>query len=90
VTFLHEGAKYHGGAGHYPNGDIGEVFLKGGKTGHLLEALASDGAVAASIALQYGCPIEVLQQAFLRTDSGEAAGPMGKLFDILAGRDAET
>ena len=85
VEFEHEGISYKGGAGHYPDGRVGEVFLSGGKSGYLLQALSSDGAVAASIAMQYGAPIDVLRNAMLRDDKGAAAGPLGKLLDILAG-----
>jgi hypothetical protein len=42
-----------------------------------------DAAIAASLAIQYGCPIEVLRHAFLRDQDGKPAGPMGCLFDLL-------
>lgn len=85
IEFDHESHVYKGGAGHYANGEVGEVFLSAGKTGTALQILISDAAVAASLALQFGCPIQVLQKAFLRTDDDKPAGPLGKLFDILAG-----
>lgn len=48
-----------------------------------MSIIASDSAVAASLALQYGCPIEVLQRAFLREEDGSAAGPLGHIFDLM-------
>lgn len=85
IEFEHWGLEFSGGAGHYPDRSVGEVFLSAGKTGTQLQISTSDAAVAASIALQYGAPIEVLQKAFLRTDDDKPAGPLGKMFDILAG-----
>jgi hypothetical protein len=86
IEFTHDGHNFRGGAGHYPNGDIGEVFLSAGKTGTALSILISDAAVAASIAIQYGAPIDVLRKAFMRNEDGSAAGPMAKLFDIMEDR----
>lgn len=86
IEFEHWGKIFHGGAGYYAGGDIGEVFLASGKTGTELLIATSDAAVAASLAMQYGCPPEVLRKAFLREEDGiKAAGPMAKMFDILAG-----
>lgn len=85
INFEHEGHAFTGGAGHYPDGRVGEVFISAGKTGTHLQIATADAAIAASIALQYGAPIDVLRHAFLRTDEGEAAGPLGHLFDILGG-----
>lgn len=88
IEFEFNGHVYKGGAGHYAGGDIGEVFLSAGKTGTALAIQISDAAVAASLALQYGCPVEVLRKAFLREEDGiKPAGPMAKMFDILAGEN---
>jgi len=85
VSFEHGGHAFIGGAGHYPDGRVGEVFLSSGKTGTHLQIATSDAAIAASLALQHGCHIETLRRAFLRNDDGSAAGPLGCLFDTLAG-----
>lgn len=42
---------------------------------------AADGAVAVSLALQYGCPIEVLRDAMKRNQQGEAVGCLGAALD---------
>lgn len=83
IEFEIDGHTYKGGAGHYPDGRVGEVFLTAGKTGTSLQVMTSDAAVAASIALQFGAPLEVLQKAFLRNEDGKPSGPLGKMFDIL-------
>lgn len=88
VEFELRGHKFYGGFGHYDGGEVGEVFLGSGKTGQLMSIIASDSAVAASLAIQYGCPIDVLQKAFLREEDGTAAGPLGALFDMM-GEDAK-
>ena len=89
VEFEHWGKVFKGGAGHYAGGKIGEVFLSAGKTGTELQITTSDAAVAASLAVQYGCPLEVLRKAFLREEDGiKPAGPMAAMFDILAENDS--
>jgi ribonucleoside-diphosphate reductase alpha chain len=39
-------------------------------------------AVAASLALQFGCPADTLRKALLRLTNGSAAGPLGRLLDL--------
>lgn len=86
IEFEHWQKEFKGGAGHYANGEVGEVFLSAGKTGTELQIATCDAAIAASIALQYGATVEELRTAFLREEDGiKPAGPMGKLFDLLAG-----
>jgi hypothetical protein len=45
--------------------------------------MASDGAVAASLALQFGCPAKVLRKALCRDGSGKASGPVGAALDLI-------
>jgi hypothetical protein len=44
-----------------------------------------DAAVAASLALQFGCPLEVLQRALLRDSHGRPSTPLGAAIDRIAG-----
>ena len=83
VDFEFNGHQFIGGAGLYPDGRIGELFLNAGKTGTHLSITMQDCAIAASLALQYGCPLEVLRHAMLRDDDGIAAGPLGHLLDRI-------
>ena len=47
-------------------------------------------AVAASLALQHGCPLEVLRHALLRDAQGNAASPLGaRQLEVLAIRSFE-
>ena len=43
--------------GFYSDGSIGEVFIDGGKSGQDAEAIARDGAILLSLALQYGAAL---------------------------------
>lgn len=45
---------------------------------------ARDASIMCSIALQYGVPAEVLRHAIGRNSDGSAAGPLGKLLDLIA------
>jgi hypothetical protein len=85
IEFEHYGHKFYGRVGEYPDGRPGEVWLSTGKTGTQLAITMQDSAIAASLALQFGCPIETLRGAFLRGDDGKPAGPLGALLDLMAG-----
>jgi hypothetical protein len=65
-----------------------EIFLAGGKPGSSLDAMSRDFAVVVSIALQSGVPLEDMRRAITRLDDGSAAGPGGKLLDLIGGTDA--
>ena len=79
--------------GFYRDGRPGEVFLDADKPRTLLDTMMKDGAIAASLALQYGCPPEVLAGALLRDESGRPAGALGiaaaRLLRPLAELEAE-
>jgi hypothetical protein len=45
--------------------------------------MASDCAIAASLALQYGCPADVLRKALSRDSHGRANGPLGAALDQI-------
>lgn len=73
---------YNAAFGLYDDGGLGEVFLDAGKAGTHAEISAKESAIAASLALQYGCPPEVLRKALLRDASGRADGPLGRALDL--------
>jgi hypothetical protein len=84
LNFEHCGFRYTTGIGRFPSGKPAEIFLNTAKSGTMLEALAKDGAVFASIALQYGAPIEILLRALLRDSRGNASSPLGAALDLIA------
>lgn len=79
------GVRYRAQVTNFPDGTTGEIFLDGGKLGSAARIAARDGAVAASLALQFGCPVETLRHALLRDHDG-AAGPIGRSLDLLGGQ----
>jgi hypothetical protein len=70
-------------ASRYPDGRLGEIFVTNHKAGSAAGIMASDAAVAASLALQFGCPVEILRKALCRDGSGKASGPVGVALDAL-------
>jgi hypothetical protein len=73
--------------GKFDDGHLGEVFLRNHKTSSAAGILASDSAIAASLALQHGCDLETLRRALQRDGSGAATGPLGAALDIIAEDD---
>jgi len=67
------------------NGRVMEVFLQNHKPGSAADFFARDAAIAASLALQFGCPLEVLRRAVLRDPRGAPSTPLGAAIDVIAG-----
>jgi hypothetical protein len=86
VTFALEagGLRFTATASQFGDGTIGEVFLQNHKADSTAGIMASDAAIAASLALQFGCPLETLRKALSRDPRGNATGPLGVALDILA------
>src|SRR5262245_47368945 len=61
-----------------------EIFLNTRKHGTAVDVNARDSAVAASLLLQHGCPIETLRRALTRNADGSASGPLARALDLLA------
>ena len=63
--------------GEYDNGKIGELFIDMNKEGELVKALMNNFAIAISLGLQYGVPLDEFVDAFIETKfepSGEIRG----------------
>lgn len=89
LEFEHEGHRYRGSVSYDRSGQPLEVFLTTGKPGTGVETVSRDAAVAVSLALQHGTPLETLRKAITRLDDGRPAGPLGVLLDAVArGGDA--
>ena len=84
LEFEHAGLSCRGCVGRYVDRRIGEIFLNIAKDGSAVDVNARDSAIAASLALQHGCDLQVLRRALTRNKDGSAAGPLGQLFDLLA------
>jgi len=63
--------------GEYNDGKVGEIFIDMNKEGELVKALMNNFAIAISLGLQYGVPLEEFVDAFIQTKfepSGEVTG----------------
>jgi hypothetical protein len=70
-------------AGYYDDGKLGEVFINGGKSGEQVEAIARDGAVILSVALQYGADLNSIKSAITRDEQGAPQSIVGVVVDRL-------
>jgi len=73
-----EGHKIFVRISYFPNGKIGELFIDMDKTGSNYRSMLTCFAMAVSIGLQYGVPIETFIEAFVHTrfePSGETDYP---------------
>ena len=84
LEFEHQGQRFTAELGLYPDGRPGEVFLSSVKISSPMDIIVRDSAIAASLALQHGCPIDVLQAALLRQPDGTGAGPLSKALALLS------
>ncbi len=62
--------------GEYDDGKIGEIFIDTNKEGELVKSLTNNFAIAISLGLQYGVPLEEFVDAFLDTKFE----PSGKVY----------
>ena len=62
--------------GEYDDGKIGEIFIDTNKEGELVKALMNNFAIAISLGLQYGVPLEEYVDAFIDTKFE----PSGKVY----------
>jgi ribonucleoside-diphosphate reductase alpha chain len=83
-SFECNGLHYAATISRFPDGRLGEIFLGNAKAGSDSDAAAKDSAVVASIALQYGVPVDVIRKALLRDSCSVASSPLGVALDIIA------
>ena len=62
--------------GEYQDGKIGEIFIDTSKEGELVKALMNNFAIAISLGLQYGVPLDEFVNAYV----GTKFEPSGKVF----------
>jgi len=93
--FESNGQTYVGGVGRFADGSIAEIFLNATKSGSMVEALAQDAAIVASLALQFGCPPRYAPTRDcalrrLRWPAGDASRRGGKGLTADGDRKADT
>ena len=84
-NFEHGGFSYTAGVGFFDDAgqQPAEIFLTTAKHGTVLDTNARDAAIAASLLLQHGCPVDTLRRALTRNADGSASGPLAHVLDLL-------
>lgn len=85
TKFEVDGHSYYLTVGYFAdNMKVGEIFINSSmKLGSMADVNACDGAVAVSLALQYGCPLELLRSGMKRNANGSPQGPLGAALDTI-------
>ena len=71
------GHKVYLRTGEYENNDLGEIFIDMHKEGAAFRAMMNNFAIAISVGLQYGVPLEVFVDAFIGTKFDPSGFVMG-------------
>jgi hypothetical protein len=79
-----QGLRFTATVSRFADGSVAEIFLQNHKAGSAAGIMASDAAITASLALQYGCPVAVLSKALCRDGRGNASGPLGTALDVIS------
>jgi hypothetical protein len=79
-----QGLRFTCTAGRFEDGNLAEIFVRNHKVDSHAGIMASDAAIAASLALQFGCPAEILRKALSRDARGNASSPIGVALDRLS------
>ncbi len=83
ISFEHAGVNFVASVSRFPDGKLAEIFLGLEKPGGSLDDLSRDIAVTTSLALQFGATVETIRAALTRSPDGGAAGPLGRLLDVI-------
>jgi hypothetical protein len=67
----------------FGDGRLAEIFISDSRAGSHIDHLVRDAAIVASIAFQYGTPVDVVRHALQRDEVGRAVTPLGAALDIL-------
>jgi hypothetical protein len=80
------GLRYTVTAGFYPDGSLGEIFVRNCKTGNASDTAVRDAGILISLLLQHGCAAEVIAGAVSRDGDGTPSGVIGAVLDLIARR----
>jgi hypothetical protein len=82
IDFEREGRRYTAGISTFEDGQLAEIFVNvSGRASGMVEVLARDRPLAASLCLHFGCDVETLRRALMRNSHGRASSPVGELLD---------
>lgn len=82
--------RFTAGIGRFDDGRLAEIFISDSKSGSQADCNARDASVVASIALQYGVPLDVLRKALMRDARGNGSGPLAVALDIVANMERKS
>jgi ribonucleoside-diphosphate reductase alpha chain len=82
-SFECNGLHYTASASWHNDGTLGEIFVGNHRADSHADSCAKDAAILASIALQFGAPLDVLCKALLRDSQGHPSTPIGCALDLL-------
>jgi ribonucleoside-diphosphate reductase alpha chain len=77
--FEQDGLRFSCTYSQFADGRLAEVFLQNHKVGSQSDRNARDSAIAASLALQHGCPLQDLRRAL-----PHVASPLAAALDVIA------
>jgi hypothetical protein len=84
IAFELPGAgKFRATVSRFSTGQIGEVFIDTDRPCSGVAIAARDLGIAASLALQHGCPASTLNRALQRLSDGGPAGPLAAALDLF-------
>jgi hypothetical protein len=72
IDLEYAGQRWTASFGRFDDGRLAEIFVHSEKESELL-VLGQEGAIIASLALQFGCPLEILRHALAGRDTGPIA-----------------
>jgi hypothetical protein len=76
--------RYCATIGRDDDGRLAEIFISNSKSGSQADCNARDASVVASIALQFGVPLDVLRKALMRDSRGAPCGPLAVALDAVS------
>jgi len=85
LAFECNGLSHLASISRFQDGRLAEIFISNSKAGSHADSTCKDAAVVCSIALQHGCPAQVLRKALTRDAHGNASGPLGVALDAILG-----
>jgi ribonucleoside-diphosphate reductase alpha chain len=77
------GLYYTASVSWFDDGTLGEIFVGNHRADSHADYCAKDAAILASIALQFGCPLDALRKALLRDPQGRPSTRIGCALVLL-------
>jgi ribonucleoside-diphosphate reductase alpha chain len=79
ISIEAQGLSYTVTGGRSETGELLELFIQNHKNGSHADVVCRDAGIAASLALQHGCPVQVLRKAL------SPSGPLAVALDAIDG-----